>query len=425
MSPKPLTRENVRRAREKRKRDEARFAKRRGEKKAPKKSRQQREAEKETDISLDKIDADKKAAAARFAEIDKIRAGTSKLKQAPQRTQAQQDKFDADRKAGVIAGLKEQQKAPSGFANVINVLGAAINPFSTDKIAATTDNRVFNTAAEYVANAPYVTALILTGLGGAARAAAGVGTRTVIGGLPATQTFGNYVANTKSAQLTASLLSRVMSAQNKKVFAYAAVAGIIGTYPWAEWALGEAKEGMIFNVDKAIRTGDVELMKLMREEQAEIQDIETWEQIQRFIPYVNIRFAFGEKAKALAAQFKVNDKILADEIDRLESGEEEGEDEFERGRREQERINKEKHDMEIAAIDHFNAEATRMLKLKEDAEDRDMKEDAKFWAREAEKTRKKEAEERQAIADFWTLYQKTKLRMSDNNRPSNLNFGLL
>ena len=38
--------------------------------------------------------------------------------------------------------------------------------------------------------------------------------------------------------------------------------------------------------------------------------------------------------------------------------------------------------------------------------------------------RQKEAEDRQAIADFWNEYKKQAQKASDDSRPSNLNFGL-
>ena len=52
-------------------------------------------------------------------------------------------------------------------------------------------------------------------------------------------------------------------------------------------------------------------------------------------------------------------------------------------------------------------------------------EEAAFWAREREKQRELEAADRQAIADFWEAYKKTQQKINDNNRPSNLKFGLL
>jgi len=54
-----------------------------------------------------------------------------------------------------------------------------------------------------------------------------------------------------------------------------------------------------------------------------------------------------------------------------------------------------------------------------------LEETARFWAAEREKQREKEAEDRQAIADFWLAYRKLAQEIADNSRPSNLGFGLL
>ena len=406
-----------------------------------------------------------------FREIDKIRAGTSKLPQAPRGKGISQ--AEAKRQEAEAAKL-EKAKPPAfgtaklpkvkrgGFQNVADVISAGIT--GSDRIIATTDNRVFNTAAEYIANAPHIAALMLTGIGNVVKGisgAAGIGTQTVIGGEFTKKTIGNFASNTKTAQLTAKLLARILTPENVKVFKLAAIAGTIGTYPWAEWALGEAKEGIIFNTEKAIRTGDVALIQEVREIQTEIHDIETWEQIARFIPYANIAFAFGEKAKALHAQMKVNDKIMADEIRNIEEGTT-ADEEFDRraaerreaeeaasireserisaGQKEQiereeaasireserfKRAREEEAEQDKAATEFYNSERKKMLKFESEAAKAGREEEAKFWAAERAKQREKEAEDRQAIADFWILYRKTAQKIADNNRPSNLNFGLI
>ena len=43
----------------------------------------------------------------------------------------------------------------------MDVLKIAVNPFSQDKIVATSGNKVFKSVAEFVANHPYTTALVL------------------------------------------------------------------------------------------------------------------------------------------------------------------------------------------------------------------------------------------------------------------------
>ena len=89
------------------------------------------------------------------------------------------------------------------------------------------------------------------------------------------------------------------------------------------------------------------------------------------------------------------------------------------------RIKEEEAAQDKAAVDYYNSERKKMVKWEEEAADRDMKEDAAFWAREAAKQRKLEEEDRKAIAEFWMAYRKQALKYQMDNRPSNLKFGLL
>ena len=348
---------------------------------------------------------------------------------------------ETDRKSSGATGSFEEK--PGGLSNVLDVLKA---PFQKDvSVEADINNKRYKFAAEYVANHPFVTASILTGIGGAVRGAVGIGKgillrrklvgaakRFVIGGKPSADAIAGakIIANTKTATLTARLISSEMAKKSLKVATYAAIAGTIGTYPWAEWALGEAKEGMIFNTQKAINTGDAQVLLEYLQTSDEIFDITTWENIQRLIPYANIAFAFGQKAKALEAQWKVNNKIIQDELSAIEDG---TVDDFEARTT---RMREEEAAMDTAAIEEFN-EARKVafqfeqdaLKAAREAKRKDEKkarnEDAAFWRKERAEQRKREEEDRKAIGDFWIAYRKTINEINLNNRPSNLNFGLL
>ena len=78
-----------------------------------------------------------------------------------------------------------------------------------------------------------------------------------------------------------------------------------------------------------------------------------------------------------------------------------------------------------AEIERHNKNTRSMTKWKQRAERDGRIEEARFWAKEADKERAKEAGDRKAIADFWIAYRKQVKEVEDNNRPSKLNFGLL
>ena len=54
-----------------------------------------------------------------------------------------------------------------------------------------------------------------------------------------------------------------------------------------------------------------------------------------------------------------------------------------------------------------------------------IKKEAELWAKQQEKQRQAEEEERIKTAEFWLEYQKKLAKLSENNRPSALTFGLL
>ena len=225
------------------------------------------------------------------------------------------------------------------------------------------------------------------------------------------------LTNAKTTIASQSLITKVLTQYKKPVVIATSIGAMIGTYPWGEWAAGEAKEIMGFSVNKAIATGDIELINKTIQEQDEIFDNNVWESIARLIPGANIIKGFGDKTKALLIQREINDKIMKDEIKKIETGETDD------GK--WERINQERLEAEKASVDYYNNERKKMLKWEEEASDRDMKEDAAFWRKEREKQSQKEKEDMEATAKFWLEYKKQSQKLSDDSRPSNLNFGLI
>ena len=226
-----------------------------------------------------------------------------------------------------------------------------------------------------------------------------------------------YQTNAKTVKETNSLLLKVVKQYRNPIVIVGTIGAMLSTYPWSEWALGEAKEGMIFNVNKAINTGDVNLLNEFLETSDEIFDMTIWETMRRLIPGANLQFTFGEKAQALMAQKKVNDKIVQDEIIKIQTGETE-DDRWKRIREEEAEADKE-------AVDYYNEQRKIMVEWEAEARRNQRSDDAAFWRKERAKQRVKEAEDRKAIADFWIEYRKAAAKLREDSRPSNLNFGLL
>ena len=214
-------------------------------------------------------------------------------------------------------------------------------PFNKERIGIHTDNQIFNTAAEYVLNNPYATAITLYGLGGLGKFAVGklagkIGTagklasaaakgeaarsslRETVKRIQFPELFNKgYAVNTKTAKMSVSMISKIAHFMKKPSFFVPAVLGAAGTYPWAEWSLGEAKEGMVFNANKVRDTKNPELINEFMEQQEEIYDINAWERIARLVPGANIAFGFSQKAKALQIQMKTNNSMLKNTLGKL------------------------------------------------------------------------------------------------------------
>ncbi len=214
-------------------------------------------------------------------------------------------------------------------------IAAQLIPFNKAKIGIHTDNRVFNTAAEYVLNNPYAVAIAIgTTIGGASFLRAGgagkiaqagraikagkLGRATAKGeaarrSLAETvrrinfpELFNNgFAVNTKTARLSVGIIAKVAQFMKKPSFFVPAIMGIVGTYAWGEWALGEAKENIGFNVDRVLRTEDPALIAEFLEQGQEIYDISAGENIARAMP-TNLVFGFISKWKSLNTTWELS-----------------------------------------------------------------------------------------------------------------------
>lgn len=310
------------------------------------------------------------------------------------------------------SGIQRASKIAGRLSNVADVLSIAVNPFSKDKIVATSENKVFNTAAEYIANSPF-TAASMIGLRGFTRAVPAVGravatTRVtrmgavrgsefVIG--KAARPLAKFSINTKSAKQSVTTISKVLAAMKKPSFILPATAGIIGTYPWAEWSLGEAKEGMIFNTKKALETGDPQVIAEFQARANEIYDINMYENLARLIPGANLAFGFSQKAKALNEQWKVNNALMGDRFQQQRTGQ--SEQDF----WQQNVIREKQQEEEIR--NHFVAETRRLTLAGDQARAVEAAKEAAFWDRELRKLRFREDDQLNRLHRFWRNYRRT------------------
>ena len=249
---------------------------------------------------------------------------------------------------------------------------------------------------------------------------------------------GEVAINTQTIAQTTGIVSKFFSA--KAMALYGAWAGAVSL---GKWGQAESTEAITFPITKflipeAERTGDWTAVDESLKLAEEMGDLSTWEKIGLYTP-LSPFIGVPKKIAGVAAGVEILNKYKEDQKEKQELGLTEAQywENRKADEDEQNKIN----------IDYYNDERKKMVawELEAEAEARrvqaseygagkekqreaDIKarnDDARFWREQRELQLEREAEDRRAIADFWTTYRKQAQKIADNNRPSNLNFGLV
>lgn len=325
--------------------------------------------------------------------------------------------------------------------NVVDVYKISLNPFSDERIIAEVNNAPIKYGLEGAANNPFTTALVISGLyhAGAAGMAAYKGlsvtaaTQTAITGVEVG--VGQIAVNTVTTKLAETTLIQA----GFTVGAIMALKSGVESFTFGNFQIAEAMDKISFARTKAAEEGKWELVEQLNTLMDEILYPSGWDWVISKTPWLTAQRGIRKNLDAAKLQREVDDEIIED-TRTAETNNETNDDKWAR-------IREKETAQEKEAIDYYNEQRKQLLEWEEAVKDRDMREDAKFWAEQttAERAahykqlekeakfwadqkaqqRKKEAEDRQAIADFWFAYRKRLQQLDDNNRPSNLNFGLL
>jgi hypothetical protein len=224
------------------------------------------------------------------------------------------------------------------------------------------------------------------------------------------------IINGKKIEQTESIISRFFSAKTL------AIAGAWAGATWLGlWGQAEAPEppNILLNkflIPEAQRTGDWSLVDETTEAMEEIMDLDIWEKIFLYSP-LSAAVGIPNKIEGIQLAVNANKKFIEDQ--KVKQAQGLTEDQY----WEQRRL--EQAEQEKALIDYYNEQRKLQIQWEAEARAAQRDEDARFWAKQQADQRKKEAEDRQAIADFWAAYRRQAQIVADNNRPSTLNFGLL
>ena len=245
---------------------------------------------------------------------------------------------------------------------------------------------------------------------------------------------GGIGVNAKTASLATSFAGRI-AAQFKKPEFVAVALGVILYTAIKESRSGEVlgkfvgmeEAAQVVGMPKWLAYANAEevgtpeawaLFEQARElENALYADQDMWDEVIAKIPWANA-LAGLEKFRAAG----IASGIIWDKLAEMKKFQQENNltesDMYAKARQEQ-------FDMDLAVTNHFNEQRLITDKLIRDAKIDARNEDAAFWRNQKELDYKREAEERQAVADFWSEYNKQKAKLYEASKPSNLNFGLL
>ena len=219
----------------------------------------------------------------------------------------------------------------------------------------------------------------------------------------------------------------------KAGFTAAAIGTIVsafGSWPWAGHLKADNAIGTLTIVKRdAIQAGlDPSQYAEVDTFMQEVLNPTGWEAIKENIPYVNVLKEVEDIRKGTILANTVYDKIYEHEQLAIQQGLDEN--------AKWDLINQERADQEKASVDYYNqqriATENQILaarEAKDKARDRRERQrnDDYISAQLAYKQKliEMEAADRQAQADFWLAYAKLRMKLKEDQTPSNLKFGLL
>ena len=245
-----------------------------------------------------------------------------------------------------------------------------------------------------------------------------VGKKAVDAG-KATSSAEAIATNTKTVKDTTQWLSKLGNTLKDPRTVVGTLVASIGSYPFAGFIKEEALQTLGFATKTAIENGDFQGAQEALAMQEDILNPNLWSKIIAALPYLNVVDSLKDFYASAKLKVEIDRRLLND----LQQKGDLSDEEF---------LNKVDDDFVAdskASADYWAQVQKDLAKWKEEAEDRDMKEDAEFWEKERKKKLAEQKAQEEMNARIWLEYRKayydyTQSRY-ENSRPSNLNFGLL
>lgn len=329
-----------------------------------------------------------------------------------------------------------------GFRKASDAMLLALNPWSDEKIKATSDNFILNWGLEAAANDPYTTAFVATAGYGLMKA---LFTKLLGGGAGAVSQAGNGLYSTGGTTATGAssgtttlpyvtnnpaTLQLFKSGFIKAGFTVAAIYTILkdagDSYIFGNFQVAESTDKLAIAESAADNAGRFDLVSDIQNLRDQIINPTGWERLKDTLPWLTAWKGTQDNIKAAVKSSEVYSELRQDEREAREKGLTK-EDKWAEAREKQAAQEKE-------LIDYYNDQRKILEKELREAEKEERKEAAEFWLNYKKELAKMEERQRQAQAEFWIEYKrqlamleenKNKVYSSDFEAPSRLNFGLL
>jgi len=308
------------------------------------------------------------------------------------------------------------------FKNVAGTLQAAFDFNPNTRVESNFGNNMINNIANAGANHPFTTAFFGAGIFNLINSFSGITSATKFGVQPIKKVLSSSTAtriatNSATNAKTASWFAKLASTMKRPDFVIGTLMATIGSYPFAGFIKEEALQTLGFGVKSAIDNNDIAGAEEALASQMEVLNPGIWEQIKAKVPFANVLDQLNNFYEAALIKTAIDKKIIEDKKIQIKTGETETQ--------KWKRIDKEKQDQTKANIDYYNEQRKQQLIWEREAELQNRKEDAKYWANIRAQSEKKQREDAAAIEAYWQTYYKETQKNKDDNRPSNLKFGLL
>ncbi|RKX66040.1 MAG: hypothetical protein DRP42_03850 [Tenericutes bacterium] len=228
---------------------------------------------------------------------------------------------------------------------------------------------------------------------------------------------GGTTAVVASNPVTKTLLSKVLIGAGFSLSAVYLIKEAYDSFVFGDFQVNEGMDKIGYARSDAREEGRQDLVDDLNALEDDILNPIGWDKVMSELPWLTAQAGTADNLEAAKAASEVYKQIDEDRRIQIENGETETDKWI--------RIKQQEQDQYETNAANYDEKAKQLFLWKQEAANADMVEDAAFWAKEHAKQKKLEEEDRKAIADFWLAYRKKSLEISDNNRPSKLNFGLV